>query len=247
MLLRAILSGRVWNGFLPGQAKKEELPCRFCSKRDGDGHLFWDCTFTSPPLLPPLPPILHVWEIRGFASLMSLDRSNWPRCLLWHGWLLGLGLSGERDPWAASFGQLASWELERCLGAYPADYSGFWTPPDFWDGDDLALEMTDDDQFFGLTAAGRTIRLMGLRLLVLVCVCFLPNLLWMVLFGVLLKGNVMLDWSGVVLLCLARSRLFSVLNSGVSSLLYRRTGLVIRVLITLMLPGLLGGCWTVGA
>ena len=37
MLLRAILSGGVWNGFLLGWAKKEDVPCRFCGGRDGDG------------------------------------------------------------------------------------------------------------------------------------------------------------------------------------------------------------------
>ena len=73
MLLRAILSGEVWNGFLLGQAKKK----------------FRVCTFL---------PILHVRELREFLSLMSLDRSNWPRCLLWHGWLPGPSLYGEKDP-----------------------------------------------------------------------------------------------------------------------------------------------------
>ena len=57
MLSRAILCGGVWNGFLLGKAKKEDVPCRFCRKTDGDGHLFWECTF-------PLP---H----HEFASLMS--------------------------------------------------------------------------------------------------------------------------------------------------------------------------------
>ena len=45
MLLRAILCGGVWNGFLLGKARKEDVPCRFCGKKDGDGHLFWDCSF----------------------------------------------------------------------------------------------------------------------------------------------------------------------------------------------------------
>ena len=57
------------------------VPCRFCGKRDGDGHLFWECTF---------PPLQHVRDLPEFASLMSLDRSIWPRCLLWHGWFRGL-------------------------------------------------------------------------------------------------------------------------------------------------------------
>ena len=32
MLFRAILRGGVWNGFLLGKAKKEDVPCRFCGK-----------------------------------------------------------------------------------------------------------------------------------------------------------------------------------------------------------------------
>ena len=61
--------------------------------------------------------------------------------MLWHGWLHGLsGISGS-DPWASSFGDLAFGELERCLGAYPVDFSGSWTPPEYWD--DVALEMYD--------------------------------------------------------------------------------------------------------
>ena len=78
--------GRVWNGFLLGKAKKEDVPCRFCGKKDGDGHLFWECSF---PLL------LHVRELPEFASLMSLDRSNWPRCLLWRGWCWSWGALGS--------------------------------------------------------------------------------------------------------------------------------------------------------
>ena len=62
MLLRAILCGGVWNGFILGEAKKEDVPCRFCGKRDGDGHLFWDCSF-------PLPPLQHVRELPEFAYL----------------------------------------------------------------------------------------------------------------------------------------------------------------------------------
>ena len=121
-------------GFLLGKAKKEDVPCRFCGKKDGDGHLFWECTFS---------PLQHVRELPEFAFLMSLDRSRWPRCLLWHGWLPGLnGLLGNK-PWALSFGELASCHLERCLGSYPVGFSDAWTPPDHWDADDIALEMPD--------------------------------------------------------------------------------------------------------
>ena len=76
--------GGVWNGFLLGKAKKEDVPCRFCGKRHGDGHQFWECPF-SPPLS-----LQHVRELPEFAYLMSLDRSKWVRCLFWHCWLRGL-------------------------------------------------------------------------------------------------------------------------------------------------------------
>ena len=83
-------------------------------------------------------PLLHARELPEFASLMSLDRSKWPRCLLWHVVVLV-----KITPWATSFGDLAFGALERCLGAYPVDFSGSWTPPDYWDADHIALEMSD--------------------------------------------------------------------------------------------------------
>ena len=122
------------NGVLLGKAKKEDVPCRFCGRRDGDGHRFWECTFLT---------LQHVRELSEFAYLMSLDRSKWPRSLLWHGWLPGLSGICDSDPWAASFHDLASAQLERCLGAYPVDCAGSWTPPVYWDADDIALEMSE--------------------------------------------------------------------------------------------------------
>ena len=133
-MLRAILCGGVWNVVLLEKARDADVPCRFCGGKDGDGHLFWECTF---------PPIPHVRELPEFMPLMGRDRGNWPRCLLWHGWLPGLSLAVERNPWAASLGLLADRVLEQRLGAYPADGSGLWTPPDYWDAEDLALGMED--------------------------------------------------------------------------------------------------------
>ena len=50
MLLRAILCAVFGtDSFLA--RNKEDVPCRFCGRRDGDGHLFWECTF-SPPSSP---------------------------------------------------------------------------------------------------------------------------------------------------------------------------------------------------
>ena len=124
------MCGGVWNGFRLGKAKKEDVPCRFCGKRDGDGHLFWECSF---------PPLQHVRDLSEFSFLMSLDRSNWPRCLLWHGWLPGLNVISKKNSWATSFGDSASFYLERCLDAYPVDFSDSWTPPEYRDGSVLSL------------------------------------------------------------------------------------------------------------
>ena len=38
---------------------------------------------------------------------------------------------------------MASFRLERCLGAYLVDFDDCWTPPEYWDADDIALEITD--------------------------------------------------------------------------------------------------------
>ena len=44
-----------------------------------------------------------------------------------------------------ALGLLVSWLAVSwsCLGAYPVDSSGFWTPPDYWEVDDIALEISD--------------------------------------------------------------------------------------------------------
>ena len=47
-----------------------------------------------------------------FMLPMARDRSNWPQCLLWHGWLPGLSVAGERTPLADSLGQLVDGSLE---------------------------------------------------------------------------------------------------------------------------------------
>ena len=43
-LLRGIMAGGVWNGFLLGHARGEIVPFRFFGEADGDGHLFWECS-----------------------------------------------------------------------------------------------------------------------------------------------------------------------------------------------------------
>ena len=39
-LLRSVMVGGVWNGFLLVRVRGQPVPCRFCSAPDADGHLF---------------------------------------------------------------------------------------------------------------------------------------------------------------------------------------------------------------
>ena len=130
-LLRSILVGGVWNGFLLGQVRGQDVPCRFCGCRDHDGHLFWDCTF---------PPLVEIRVHPEFHDLMEMDEASWPRCLLWHGWLPLLSGVNGGSPWSQSpaegavnllecmlrvrlegllrnlmFGLMAVWLMTRCL------------------------------------------------------------------------------------------------------------------------------------
>ena len=104
----------VWNGFLLGKAKKKVkmFLCRILWLREMVMVIYFGSA-----LSPSTPHLLHVRELPDFSTLMALDRRNWPRCLLWHGWLPGLGDAGERDPWATSFGHMACCKLESSLGA----------------------------------------------------------------------------------------------------------------------------------
>ena len=46
--------------------KGQRVPCRFCGGADGDGHIFWDCTF---------PPLVEIREHPEFHGLMEMDKS----------------------------------------------------------------------------------------------------------------------------------------------------------------------------
>ena len=87
VLLRSVMVGGVWNGFLLGKVRGEVVSCRF------GGHLFLEC---------PYPPLVEIRESPEFHDLMRMDKSHWPRCLLWHGWLPLLSGAGDGSPWAVS-------------------------------------------------------------------------------------------------------------------------------------------------
>ena len=71
---------------------------------------------------------------------MKQDRTKWPRCMLWHGWLPGLTARPTGSPWAVAASDLASHNLEKSLGPYPICTDSPWHP--IWDQDD-AQDMAD--------------------------------------------------------------------------------------------------------
>ena len=44
-LLRSVMVGGVWNGFLLGRIRNQAVPCRFCGAPDHDGHCFGNVPF----------------------------------------------------------------------------------------------------------------------------------------------------------------------------------------------------------
>ena len=119
-LLGSIMVGGVWNGFLLGRVRSQFVPCRFCGAPDGDGHLFWECTF---------PPLVEIRENPEFHDLIRMDKVHWPRCLLWHGWLPRLyGVKGA-SPWAVDAAGCAGYLVESALGRYSSGLLAAWSLP----------------------------------------------------------------------------------------------------------------------
>ena len=132
MLLRSILSGGAWNGFLLGKTKEEDVPCRFCGGVDGDGHLFWDCPFS---------PLCVFVSILSFTPSWSLTVVPGPAVLAWHGWLPALSPRRVQPPWAVAEVDNFDAALETALGAYPVHPGGSWRPG--WDPEDIS-DLADD-------------------------------------------------------------------------------------------------------
>ena len=133
MLLHSVMVGGVWNGFLLGQVRGEVVSCRFCGGADGDGHLFWEC---------PYPPLVGNRESPELHDLMRLDKSHWPRCLLWHGWLPLLSGAGDGSPWAVNADDAAVFFCLRVLSVLiPLIFSRVGMSPQSVDWDSAAKRM----------------------------------------------------------------------------------------------------------
>ena len=142
------------------------------------------------------------------------------------------------------FGDLASFHLERCLGAYPVDFVDCWNPPDYWDADDIALEMTDHPNVWtdgsredfssvgGFEVAGAGVYLPASELA-------FENLVW----GTVEEyGDARLERCRASLPSPGVIQTVQRAEFWVLFLPCRRTGLVIQVLTTLMLLGVLVAC-----
>ena len=155
-LLRCILVGGAWNGFLLSKVKSQPVACRFCGAPDNDGHLFGECTF---------PPLVEIRKNPEFHDLMREDKAHWPRCLLWHGWLPMLSGVNGASPWAAHSSESAFDLVESSLGQYSSRLVSDWTLPDGFDADEVSAHMPDSpdtwsdgslvmDSITGISAAG---------------------------------------------------------------------------------------------
>ena len=119
-LLRSIMVGGVWNGFLLSKVRGQDVPCQFCGAPDGNVI----CSGNVPFLL-----LLRFVKILTFHDLMGMDKGHWPRCLLWHGWLPKLSGVNGASPWAASAVASAGYLVESALGGYSSGLFAEWGPP----------------------------------------------------------------------------------------------------------------------
>ena len=78
---------------------------------------FGDCTF---------PPLVESREHPEFHDLMEMDKSLWPRCLLWHGWLPLLSGVNGGSPWAQTPAEGAGNLFECALGRYSSGLLPEW-------------------------------------------------------------------------------------------------------------------------
>ena len=60
---------------------------------------------------------------------MRKDKTHWPRCLLWHGWLPLLSGVNGASPWAADASEGAVHLVEVALGRYSSGFVTEWSLP----------------------------------------------------------------------------------------------------------------------
>ena len=76
-----------------------------------------------------LVPPVEIREHPDICGLVEMDKSHWPRCLLWHGWLPLLSGRNGGSPWGGDPADGAGNLLECALGPYTSDLFGDWRLP----------------------------------------------------------------------------------------------------------------------
>ena len=84
------------------------------------------------------PSLVDIRENPEFHGLVEVDKSRWPRCLLWHGWLLLLSRVDGGSPWAEDPPDGAGNLLECALGPYASDLLRDWRLPVGFDAEGSA-------------------------------------------------------------------------------------------------------------
>ena len=128
-LLRGVLVGCVWDGFCWGRSGIVMSLVGFVVVMIMMVICFWDC---------PFPPLVEIRENPEFHELMETDKSLWPWCLLWHGWLPMLSGVNLGSPWALTHAESASNLLEVALGSHTSAFLLHWHLPDGFDAGSAA-------------------------------------------------------------------------------------------------------------
>ena len=74
-------------------------------------------------------PLVQIRENPEFHALIQRDKRTWPRCLLWHGWLPALDISGN---WASGPHNSGENVIESRLGGYTCEDLNGWSASDDW-------------------------------------------------------------------------------------------------------------------
>ena len=83
------------------------------------------------------------FENSEFHDLVRLVKADWPRCLLWHGWLPMISGVNGAPPWAVDATESAIDLLEVALGRYSSEFISAWVPSDDFDHDMAASSLSD--------------------------------------------------------------------------------------------------------
>ena len=88
-------------------------------------------------------PLVEIRENPEFHALMRLDKTHWPRCLYWHGWLSMLSGVNGASPWAVDAPESAAYLVEVALGRYSSGLITEWSLFDDFDHDRAASSLSD--------------------------------------------------------------------------------------------------------